>query len=200
MIKGFITSIFIALACGLCFGAIENANAATPASLSEYATEIVGKPITVVCVRLPKSMYGFTVSHVNMETGEISFDPKISLSPSTCSYLNTLRQHRIVSYYWQINALETLIHESYHIKLNSQNEGLVECTAMKNLWNYLIPYGFTNAENKIFYAEAWKAHWSLSGDYLVGCPQAPAQINNVTISPLAKPVKHKLTSGVVQIG
>lgn len=191
--KTFIAIILIALSGGLCVGVIES-NAAVPVSLSEYATEIIGKPTTVTCKKLPNGTFGWTVSHVDMETGEVYFDPHISLSPSTCANLRALQENRIIGYYSQINALETLVHESYHIKLNSKDEGLVECTAMKNIWSYLIDYGFSNAENKRFYSEAWQAHWALPAEYLVGCPQAPA---SVKITPLAKPVKHKLTSGMV---
>lgn len=156
---------------------VSNVQASIPLSLTEYATQIVGSPTTVHCSRdVPANMYGYTnqVSEIDDE-GNIRtyFEPDIYLNPAICSNIRLLYYRNIKSYYWQINALETLIHESYHIRLNTRDEGLVECTAMRNLWNYLLPYGFTRAQNKRFMSAAWDAHWALAPEYLVGCPTEP---------------------------
>lgn len=168
------------------------ARADIPVTLTEYATRIVGEPTTVHCGDVPDTMYGYTNMVVRTYSdgrSETDFDPDIWLSRDTCSNLRLLYQRRILSYYWQANALGTLLHESYHIRLNTGDEGKVECTAMKNLWNYIVPYGFTRAQNLRLYRAAWDAHWSLGPEYQVGCPAEPEQL--VSFGPMEKPKKRK---------
>lgn len=172
--------IVLAMVLGFFMG---RASAATP-TLSEIASGMAGETVTVHCVNLRgRNEYGFTNEII--DNGKVSFEPDEFLSIGTCVGVQRLYEHRIYSLKFQSNALETMLHESYHIRLNSGNEGKVECTAMKNLWPYIVALGFSHAIDKRMLAVAWQEHWKLPPNYLVGCPQNPV-LNLQHPKPMAK--------------
>lgn len=160
---------FVVLFVGLCFASQARAN--PPANLTQYASEMAGKPVHVTCGTTLKDNYGETESGV--VNGVIIVGPDISLSTDTCANLRLLHRHKLLSYDLEANSLITILHEAMHVRLNSEDESKVECTAMYNIWNYIVAYGFTAKQNKRLYRAAWRAHLESPNVYTWQCAMMP---------------------------
>jgi hypothetical protein len=112
----------------------------TNSEVSGIASTITGQNITVHCVMLDSSLYGYTVQTIDAN-GNSSFAPDIYLTDGICVSLDQMIHYRsarskIVDgarIYRMGLALMTLVHESMHITLNNNNEGIVECYATHHL-------------------------------------------------------------------
>lgn len=102
-----------------------NAHAAT---ISDYASQIVGKTTPVKCIAM-KDNYGETFQ--NVSNGVSTFDSTIILDKPVCYALVELMHGKRT--FKGANAVLTLQHEAEHIVLNSDNEGIVECNAMMHI-------------------------------------------------------------------
>lgn len=151
-------------------------------TITTIATQMVGKPVKVHCVSM-KDMYGYTLQETvaktiyntfpvdgGMQTDtdtvyEQRFQPDIYLSRGTCVGISALKSHRIYSRYLEANALETLIHEANHIRLNSSNESMVECKSMLKFRFWVKLFGYNDAMNRSLISKAWIGHWRLGPNY-----------------------------------
>lgn len=157
---------------------------ASAANISDLASKMAGKPITVHCV-YSKEDYGYT-ERVIQEDHSSYFTPNIYLNKGTCVGLTGLLENRIYDSHLQANALETLIHEANHIRLDSDNESWVECTAMLKLRFWINYLGYGSVAKRMM-AEAWAIHWTLPSNYLTpgyGCDTQGTTY--ITIEPMAK--------------
>jgi hypothetical protein len=66
-------------------------------------------------------------------------------------------------------ALLTLVHESLHVKLASDDEGLVECTAIRNVWPTLAALHLPLWLNKELLAVMTDVHLQSTDDYRTVC-------------------------------
>lgn len=130
------------------------------AAISDYASQLTGQPTTVKCERM-KDLYGYTLQYGVDEVS--TFDSTIYLSPEVCFALKNLSEGRMGNAYIQANAALTLTHEAMHIRLNSANEGMINCNAMLRIDKTLRLFG---AYSKRMHDLAWEAHWSSPDEYL----------------------------------
>jgi len=140
------------------------ASKASDSILSDYASTIVGQAVEVHCIYMTENE-GYTQP---MSDGSFEYD--IWLKKGVCRNIKNLLLHKpIYNYGAQSWALTTIIHESYHIKLLSTDESLVECTAMRNIWGYIVKLDYTPRDNKRLYETAWIGHSYLPEEYTKGC-------------------------------
>lgn len=117
------TLTMVALTLIALLGFIHPAHAASKAipmtTIEAYASQIAGQPTTVACD-----------ADSSLEGGFVQFDGVIHLDSWVCSALAAPSDpSRNVAY-----AMLALQHEATHISLDSDDEGLVECTAIQNRW------------------------------------------------------------------
>ena len=122
------------------------------AELSAYATRIAGTGITTYCVS-PEEMPDGAEGYVGISTSNegTTVFPEIYMDGSICGLarlaLNYFTLTRHVRAYADSDgvtqdialALLAIRHEVEHVVLQSGNEGLVECTAVRNVWNDIVP-------------------------------------------------------------
>ena len=144
--------LLAALIVALILPATAQAETVPNAELSAYATRIAGTTITTYCVS-PEAMPDGAEGYVGISTsseGTIVF-PEIYMDGSICGLahlaLNYFTLTRHVRAYADSDgvtqdmalALLAIRHEVEHVVLQSGNEGLVECTAVRNVWNDIVP-------------------------------------------------------------
>lgn len=154
---------------------------------SQIASSITGQDITVHCVPNMSDKYGYT----NMETdenGNVSFDPDIYLGHEICDSLNLMLHHHFqhgkrgksrfvddLSFalgrnYMMGVSLLVFVHETEHIRLNSGDEGIVECSAMHRLRSVLRHYFHVPGWlSRIILWSARDAHTQSDPTYLEVC-------------------------------
>lgn len=113
--------------------------AARKAPLVQLASQLVGAPTNVMC-SVGTSLDQGETQPILDEAGElVGFEPTIWLAPSVCNGVRDLLKGR----YHDVEGdqIETLLHESLHIRLNTENEGLVDCLAMHQVWPFLTRLG-----------------------------------------------------------
>jgi hypothetical protein len=105
--------------------------------LDQIASDVAAKPVSVWCESSESdwihtgdyynedwdSLFGFTVLS----------QPRVYINPRECLTLHAFEQGADVGSFYASIAMLTLTHESLHQRLNSGNEALVECNALKLL-------------------------------------------------------------------
>lgn len=106
--------------------------------LDTLATTMVGYNVHVVCGETTHpGLVGWvffdqpTLIHINGGYCGI-IDNAIRRSPATIRYLRHFDNAAMLG-----AAMSTLLHESTHLRLESADEGLVECMAYRNVWPYV---------------------------------------------------------------
>lgn len=112
-------------------------------TFGQYASKIVGKPISVQCVKMPGN-YGETYQTTNADGSDSEFDPVIHLAPETCVALKGVEMGKRNMH--GANAVLTLQHEAEHIMLNSGDEGVVECNAVMHISSALAMFHANTAK------------------------------------------------------
>jgi hypothetical protein len=147
-------------------------------------TRLIAPGISVACVA-PAQMSdpsdeGETYQ-VSDATGT-TFQPLIVLSLDTCAGVTRMREHRNVYAVDGAVSLATLLHEAEHLKLNSGNEALVECTAMHKLRFWLTRFGYRGKLRASMLRGAWLVHDNMAIQYTAGCasPTTPKPIARST--------------------
>lgn len=179
--SGKLGVVCIALTALLCAPTISSAG--TYAQLDSLATNMAGKPVSVECV--PRNDYweGMTVL-TSADMGKTwENDGTVYMIGEDCGALMNVFRARAGSrkaLTWvrtfngtQIvgSSIDTLLHESTHVRLLEPNEGIVECTAYRNLWPWVrriigSPH-WKLAQN--VYRAGKTAHFALPHDYTEVC-------------------------------
>lgn len=148
-------------------------DAASPA-LDGLASQMVGHSVTVEC---------FPDESPDARLGLVGFvwpdDPStVHVIGSYCGALESqLRGSRVARRYLSVEdhatdfgaALATLLHESLHLRLQSDDEGQVECAAYRNVWPYLAAFHLSPRANRAVWAGIVWDHRGLPADYLTVC-------------------------------
>jgi hypothetical protein len=125
----FIILFFLALLIGH-----HNATAANwpDSRLDAIASSIAQKPITVYCED-DSHVWDAVENYYGVRADGLTFltQPVVFVRPLICEALHAILQGEDVGSFYASHAILTLTHESTHQRLNSGNEALVECTAMK---------------------------------------------------------------------
>lgn len=157
----------------------------THADLETKASILAGTPVTIVCsVRGYINDSGTPLEGATVE-GYVKFvggvpEPIIHLRPANCRHLLNLGAAASRTAYSGLpddkgfgpeaddadgTALATLQHEAFHIKLDSTDEGYVECQNYKNRWAAL----------KVFRPmKRWiqqQIYWGMKLDHLNSLPE-----------------------------
>ena len=136
----------------------------TMATLTNYASEVSGTPVTISCDD-PKTFEHGTLAFVVFIDGQVV--KTIHLPKPTCNSLMHLDDRftpskistaldmvdgKVIDLVGgeEVLALE---HEAMHIALNSQDESCVEATAIANIWQTV----------KLFKLPSWKANQVMRG-------------------------------------
>lgn len=141
----------------LCF--IGTANATT---LDSLASEMTGQPTTVQCVGENGDWDGLVMF------SDWNAIPIIYMVNPYCRVLNSVL-NKPVAEDWINNpdgwyaadagwAFHTLVHEVLHIRMNSYDEGEVECNVLYNAWSFIGLLGLDWKARNRTYREAIKAH------------------------------------------
>lgn len=118
--------------------------------ISELASRIAGRPVIVHCYPdggVDDLREGYTPALTDPVTGVVTLEPVIFLNGDLCGSLwtamNWRGQRDWLRNWWTTSqavgaALLVLEHEAMHVRLQSLDEGLVECTAFQNVWPMLV--------------------------------------------------------------
>lgn len=126
----------------LCFrGTVAHADSP---GLDQLATQLVGAPVTVECFAPGGFLAGYVIATASVEDGYVwHMQHVIHLTGDECGSLQNALQPTDRTLRWMHTwdgsglvgqAFIHLLHEATHISLSSIDEGLVECTAYRNLW------------------------------------------------------------------
>lgn len=142
------------------------------ANTNELADKLSGQTVGLYCVKnLP---YEGVTYFTRSGDGPWQNDGGIFINKPLCKGLFLLDQHKwptdTAKQYLMASGIMTLVHESYHISLNSTDEGLVECMAYRNVWNVLKSFGYSSYHNKILWSIIkWEHNTQLPAEYRTVC-------------------------------
>ena len=158
------------------------AGASADSSLDSLASSLAGQPVTVECddaaLMDGASGYVWTLTSDNEPPW---FESTIHLAGEYCGWIHYAqvyagsrgRVRRFASAldnpYWIGSSLLLLQHEALHIRLQSTDEGVVECAAIRNVWNVARRFGFGRRLLRDVYQGARDAHASQHGSYASVC-------------------------------
>lgn len=149
--------------------------------LSAYASKVAGSPMHIVCVS-PEEMegsWGYIWSTTDGE-GKVTVFNYIYVDGALCGWAHLAINYPLLSrkarrfantdnsVFWAGLALLVIRHEVTHVILQSIDEGLVECTAVKNLWNDVWPL-YPRSIAKRVYSDAIEWHLDSRSEYLTVC-------------------------------
>jgi hypothetical protein len=143
---------------------------ADTSELNDLATHMVGAPTTVECFETGQWYAGFVVM-VSRDDGETwrNEDGVIHLDGADCGALRNVLTPTKRTVRWMRSydggatvgqALMHLAHEATHISLQSDDEGLVECTAYRNLLQYVKLLPLSWKERQAVYEGAKYNHFA----------------------------------------
>lgn len=148
-------------------------------SLNQLASRMVGEQITVHCLDINPDWTGFTTPIID-GNGVQTFNPDIYLQKYICyglrELMNYISRHYLRNTTWQSDkewrmgeAILTLVHESGHIKLNSIDEGVVECWAVHHVAYYLSWFNLPAKVERNTLADARENHHLAPAPYQAIC-------------------------------
>ena len=156
--------------------------ASADVQLDELASSLAGTPVTVQCLDWNEmaGAPGFVWTWED-DAGGIIVDPTIYLAGEYCGWIHyaqiyagsqgRLRHWAIAmdNFYWIGGSLLLLQHEALHIRMKSGDEGLVECAAIRNVWNLTRRFGFDQKLLHDVYQGALDQHASQHAPYRAVC-------------------------------
>lgn len=135
--------------------------------MQTLASNLAGRQVVITCNAGPG--YEGETWPIRNDAGLITdFYSEIWLAPRVCRGIDKLLQGKY-NYDLSGDYLETLVHEAFHIRLLSADEGLVECTALRNLWSVLTSLGIRGKVRDKLYRGAVFAHGGLPNEYRTVC-------------------------------
>jgi hypothetical protein len=173
-------------------------NVEVPA-LSALSSAIVGTPMHAECAPSDPDYYGWTyLTEYQLDDGSWSVEPSdtIYISGDICTELARLSDYSANRRFFKRPkyvpehkpgtdvivwpgdndhiynagaALLTLVHESMHVKLLSEDEGVVECSAIRNAWPTLAALHLPVWLNKELLAVMMDVHLSGTDEYRAVC-------------------------------
>jgi hypothetical protein len=133
---------------------------------NKLATTLVGSPVQVEC---------YTPSDYPTLGGFVyeDFSPVIYLAGDFCGALRRYYNPRFLrTHQWVVGqATLALTHEAMHLKLRSNDEGRVECTAWRNVWQTVKLLTNNPTARTLIYSGAKWFHFSkaVAGPYRTEC-------------------------------
>lgn len=133
---------------------------------NQLASTIVGSTVEVKCYS-PEDYPGDAAFVYE------DWSPVIYIAGDFCG---ALRRHYdptfLKRHHYKVGAaILALTHEAMHLKLQSADEGVVECTAWRNVWNSIKLLTSSPTARKLIYAGAREFHFgkALHGPYRTRC-------------------------------
>ena len=156
--------------------------AAADANLDVLASHLAGQPVTVSCED-PGGMDGAAgyvwVSSTN-DAPDV-FDSVIHLDGYLCGWIRVAVRYYVTGprvQRWAVamdnpyfigGALLVLQHEALHVRMQSKDEGVVECAAARNVWNLVHSFAFPRRLEHDVYQGALDLHEAEQGAYRGVC-------------------------------
>ena len=155
--------------------------------ISALASSIAGAPVTAICAPEDPAMDGWTYAYED-PNGRVVVEPVVYLSGEHCGALDKLihwrentrwlgrRKHAKLDV-WGVSdhlynasvAIIALVHESMHVRLQSLDEGVVECVAIRNTWPVITRLGLPRWAQSELLLGAQDNHDQLAASYRTVC-------------------------------
>lgn len=138
--------------------------------LDALASQLSGTPVQVTCLPEHATPYdGHGIGHY-LDDGSFTVEPHIWLKLRVCRPLVRLifwRQHHDWMLYppnvqEAAYALTVMNHEAMHVRLQSADEGLVECTSIRNIWPAVTAFHLPRKYAGIVLADAIYDHQTVT--------------------------------------
>lgn len=162
-------------------------------AIEALATSVIGFYVPTYCAPTSKDAYGWVSDRNDPETlttddyDQVDWsNVSINISGDICQELERLtrfpeskrffRKPCYCNHAWPNEhiyyggvAILTLVHESLHVKLQSADEGWVECSAVHNLWPTVSALHLPVYLNKLLLFDALDDHLQAPDEYLTVC-------------------------------
>lgn len=165
-VKVILWLALIALVWGYLLNTQAHAETVPAPEFNQLATVITGAPTEVEC---------YAPSDHPKEAAFVyeDFSPVIYVAGDFCGALRRYHNRTFLKrHLFEVGAaILAVTHEAMHLKLMSKDEGLVECTAWRNVWNSIKLLTPSPTSRKLIYEGARESHFSKAphGPYRTEC-------------------------------